>query len=538
MNIERDDARLIELYDTTLRDGAQTAGVHFSLADKIGIIEMLDDFGIDIIEAGWNGANVTDTRLFDHLQRHAPRNSRIAAFCSTHHPARAPQSDPVFLAGTAAEVPVMTLFGKTWDFQVKEALQVSLERNLEIIHDSLSHCRPRFDDLVFDAEHFFDGLKANPDYACRVIETALQAGADCIVLCDTNGGMLPRQIGRALDLLRQRFPGARFGIHGHNDSDTAVANSLAALEHGAVQVQGTINGIGERCGNTNLCSLIPTLAIKYGYRTRFIDQDRLPQLRRLSGRVAEVLRVPVPANQPYVGENAFAHKAGVHIASVLKHPGCYEHVDPERVGHSRRLVISDQSGRVAVGHKIRELGYEAHCEQTLSRLVEEIKRRSSQGYAFDKAELSLELLIHEHLGAADLDLALEHLACEPLPTLAGRRSYRVELAVSLGGRVRFRRAFGEDPVATFESLLLGLVREQVPEFLPLPIRQTAVEVLDETRKRAWVTAQHEQGPPRRSMAVTEACEVQALCLAITECYRWALLNPAAAPQAQNRACLA
>lgn len=493
--------------------------MHFSLNDKLGIIALLDDFGIDLIEAGWNGANVTDTRLFDYLRRQMPRNSRIAAFCSTHHPARSVDSDPVFLAGTAVEVPVMTLFGKSWDFQVTEGLGVSLESNLEIIGESLEYCRSRFDTLVFDAEHFFDGLRANPDYTATVVGTALDAGADRIVLCDTNGGMLPGQIREAVELMRGLFPKANFGFHGHNDSDTAVANSLAAVESGALQMQGTINGIGERCGNTNLCSLIPTLALKCGYRMRHITAERLSQLYALSYQVAEVVRVPVSSNQPYVGENAFTHKAGVHIASVLKHPGCYEHVDPQRVGQRRHLVISEQSGHAAISHKLAELGYEECKEDVLRQLVDEIKQRSSQGYVFDKADLSLELLIHEHLGDSQ-QLVVEHLACVPLPQVGATQYFRLELGISLDGHLRFRRCFSDSPVATFQDMLLGLVRSVLPEFAPLEIQQIVVEPLDATRKRAWVTIRH--GQPKRGMAVADCCNERAQCLAIAECYRWAL----------------
>lgn len=523
MEVER-GAKLVELYDTTLRDGAQTKGVHFSFNDKLSIIALLDDFGIDIIEAGWNGANVTDTRLFDYLRRQIPRNSRIAAFCSTYHPLRSADSDPVFMAGTAVEVPVMTLFGKSWDFQVTEGLGVSLERNLEIVAESLEYCRSRFDTLVFDAEHFFDGLHANPDYATAVVETAvvetaLGAGADCIVLCDTNGGMLPGQVREAMELMRRLFPQANFGIHGHNDSDTAVANSLMAVECGALQVQGTINGIGERCGNTNLCSLIPTLALKCGYRMHHVTPERLNQLYALSHQVAEVVRVPVSSNQPYVGENAFTHKAGMHIASVLKHPGCYEHVDPERVGQRRHLVISDQSGRVAISHKLAELGYEECKEDVLRYLVEEIKHRSSQGYVFDKADLSLELLIHERLGNPQ-QLVIEHLVCVPLPQVGVAQYFRLELGTSLGGQLHFLRCFSDSPVATFQDMLLELVRRARPEFAPLQIQQITVEPLDATRKRAWVTVRHDQ--PKRGMAIADCCDVLAQCLAIVECYRWML----------------
>lgn len=512
---------MVELYDTTLRDGAQTNGVHFSLNDKIGIIELLDEFGVDIIEAGWNGANVTDTELFDYLGRSSPRQSRIAAFCSTYHPSRRLDSDPVFLAGTAVDVPVITLFGKSWDFQASEVLKIPLDRNLEIIAESVAYCRSRFDSVMFDAEHFFDGFNANSNYACAVVETALSAGADCIVLCDTNGGTRPSQISQAMTIMSRRFPHARFGIHGHNDMDMAVANSLTAVEHGAVQVQGTINGIGERCGNTNLCSLIPTLVLKSGYRTRFIKQEGLTQLYGLARQVAEVVRVPVSANQPYVGENAFAHKAGVHIASVLKYPRCYEHVVPDQIGHSRRLVISDQSGRGAIGHKLTELGYISCDEWAVSQLLNKIKQYSNQGYAFDKADLSLELLIHASLGGSSHGLVLEHLAHTALPHIGTSPHYKTELAVSIGGKIFFRRGFGGDPVATFHQMLQTLVRDVVPESDTLEIKHAGVETLDDTRKRAWITLL--QGPPKRSMAV-DSCEVRAMCLAIVECYSWSLIT--------------
>lgn len=519
-------AKLVELYDTTLRDGAQTKGVHFSFNDKLDIIALLDDFGIDIIEVGWNGANDTDTRLFDCLRRQMPRNSRIAAFCSTYHPSRSADSDPVFVAGTATEVPVMTLFGKSWDLQVTKGLGVSLERNLEIVAESLQYCRSRFDTLVFDAEHFFDGLCANPDYATTVVGTALDVGADRIVLCDTNGGTLPGQIREAMELMRRLFPHANFGIHGHNDTDTAVTNSLVALECGALQVQGTINGIGERCGNTNLCSLIPTLVLKCGYRTRHITPERLSRLYALSCKVAEVVRVPVSSNQPYVGENAFTHKAGVHIAAVLKHPGCYEHVDPQRVGQRRHLVISEQSGRVAVNHKLVELGYGECDEIILQQLVQEIKHLSSQGYVFDKADLSLELLIHDRLGdPQQQQLVVEHLACVPMPQFGATRCYRIELAISLGdGKTYFRRCFSDSPVTTFQDMMLELARSAMPEFETLTIQQITVESLDATRKRAWVTVLYDQ--PKCGMAIVDHCDVLAQFQVIADCYRWAFRHDA------------
>ncbi len=522
MNNNYSCTRFIELYDTTLRDGAQTKGVHFSLSDKLTIIELLDDFGIDIIEAGWNGANVTDTNLFSELCRRTLRNSRIAAFCSTYRPSLSVDSDPVFSAGTAVDVPVMTLFGKSWDFQVREGLKISLERNIDIIAESLAHCRQRFDTVIFDAEHFFDGLEANPDYSLAVVEAALNAGADRIVLCDTNGGKLPGQIRQAMETVRNRFPGANFGFHGHNDADTAVANSLAAVDGGALQVQGTINGIGERCGNTNLCSLIPNLALKCGYQMKFITPNRLALLRPLSCRVSEVMRLPVTENQPYVGDNAFTHKAGVHIASVLKHPGCYEHIEPQWVGHRRELVVSEQSGRVAISHKLKGMGYKTCEEATLKRLVDEIKRLSSQGYAFDRAEIALELLIHDMLGEQGKGLTLEHLSCVPLAGIESSQLFRIEIALCIAGSVRFRRHFSEYPVAAIQSMLLELMREEWADFEPPRIQQVSVEALSSGHLRAWVALGADN--TSRSMVVTGAGERAAQCLAVVESYRWAWLN--------------
>lgn len=519
MNNKHSRTALVELYDTTLRDGAQTKGVHFSLSDKLAIIELLDDFGIDIIEAGWNGANVTDTRLFKEMGRRTLANSRIAAFCSTYHPSRNIDSDPVFTAGTAVDVPVMTLFGKSWDFQVSEGLKISLERNVDIITQSLAYCRRRFDTLVFDAEHFFDGFDANPDYSLAVIEAALEAGADRVVLCDTNGGRMPGQIRQAVDIVRNRFPDANFGIHGHNDADTAVANTVAAVEGGVLQVQGTINGIGERCGNTNLCSLIPNLALKCDYRMTFVTPERLALLRALSRRVAEVIRVPVADSQPYVGDNAFTHKAGVHIASVLKHPGCYEHIQPHWVGHRRELVISEQSGRMAISHKLESMGYEAHDEATLRRLVEKIKRLSSQGYSFDRAEISLELLIHEMLGDPGTGPTLDHLTCEPLPSIGPGRLYRIELALSFAGKMRFRRQFSEHSVTTVQDMLLELIREEWAGFEPPSIQEVNAETLNDGRHCAWVDIS--PGKSSRAMVVTGAGKQAAQCLAVVESYRWA-----------------
>lgn len=439
-------SEFIELYDTTLRDGAQTRGIQYTVDDKLQIIRMLDDFGIDMIECGWNGSNTTDTDVFRSLSSLSLNKSRLAAFSSSCCVGKRPENDDRFQRSVAVDVPVMTLFSKFWDFQIRHALNTTVEHNLELIHRSVEYCRERFDCVIVDAEHFFDGYKANSQVAESAIREAVLAGADRIVLCDTNGGTLPGEVSRIVERLVSVFPDTHFGVHCHNDTDMAVANSIVAVESGAMHIQGTINGIGERCGNANLCSVIPNLILKYNRPPRHIPRESLSQLKKMANDVARVARWRIPPNQAYVGEDAFTHKAGVHISSVLKYPECYEHVVPESVGNARCLPLSEQSGRAAVKHKVSAMGYtinDAEAEYLLSS----IKDQCGAGLLLDEAEASLDLLIHREMNRRDNTqpvVDIIHARVTELPDTHDGIRYATEVAMSIDGRTFFSRAFGQD----------------------------------------------------------------------------------------------
>jgi 2-isopropylmalate synthase len=382
-------------YDSTLRDGAQTYGVDFSAADKEAIAHELDRLGIDYVEGGWPGANPTDDAFFASPPK--LKRSRLAAFGMTRRAGRSADNDPGLAALVGAGTKVVCVVGKAWDFHVGVALGVGLDENLAMIGDSVAHVRRHVDEVIFDAEHFFDGHKANPAYALACVEAAHAAGARWVVLCDTNGGSLPDEIERiAADVVR-RVPGRFLGIHCHDDTGNAVANSLAAVRAGVRQVQGTLNGLGERCGNANLITLIPTLVLKMGYASAVQPAD-LTQLTHVSRLVDERLNRQPNRGAPYVGENAFAHKGGIHAQAVEKDPRSYEHVEPALVGNHRHIVVSDQAGRSNLLARFRELGIDIDADDPkVAKLVETVKRREFYGYAYDGAEASFELLARDAL---------------------------------------------------------------------------------------------------------------------------------------------
>ncbi len=401
------DKNRVYLFDSTLRDGAQTQGVDFSAADKRAITVALDELGVDYIEGGWPGANPTDDAFFDALPK--TKRGRIVAFGMTRRPGRSPENDPGLSSVLRAPSPVACLVGKTWDFHVDLALQTSLEENLVMIADSLALAVRRKEEAQFDAEHFFDGFKANKDYALACLRSAAEAGAVWITLCDTNGGTLPAEVAQIVAEVRAALPDAQLGIHCHNDTENAVANSLAAVDVGARMVQGTINGLGERCGNANLISLIPSLALKTGYTTG-VDAEGLRHLTSVSLLLDERLNSNPQANRPYVGANAFAHKGGLHVSAVAKDPRSYEHIEPDLVGNSRHIVVSDQAGRSNIIARLTELGInqDALGEAKLAgRLVEEVKAKEYQGYAFEGAPASFELLARRLLGEVPGYFSLE-----------------------------------------------------------------------------------------------------------------------------------
>lgn len=390
------------IYDTTLRDGAQREGLSLSVEDKLNIARRLDELGVPFIEGGWPGANPKDGQFFSQLQQHPLQQAEVVAFCSTRRPHKLAAEDVTLAAALAARTNWVTLFGKSWDLHVTESLKTDLRENLAMIYDSVAYLRQQGRRVIYDAEHWFDGYFNNPAYAVQTLEAAIRAGAEWIVLCDTNGGMLPHQITEVVRTVSQwlvtlnlEHP-PQLGIHTHNDGDLAVANALNAVLEGAVMVQGTINGYGERCGNANLCSLIPNLQLKLGHHC--LAPEKLAMLTATSRYVSEVVNLAPNDHAPYVGLSAFAHKGGIHVSAVERNPKTYEHIDPGEIGNLRRIVISDQSGLSNIMAKARSFGLHLDRSNPTSRqLLQRLKHLEDEGYQFEAAEASFELLMREAL---------------------------------------------------------------------------------------------------------------------------------------------
>jgi 2-isopropylmalate synthase len=388
------------LFDTTLRDGAQTQGVDFSVEDKRQIALALDGLGIDYVEGGWPGANPTDTAFF--AERPPLSRARFTAFGMTKRAGRSAANDPGLSSVLDAKADAVCLVGKTWDFHVDVALEIPRADNVDGIAESIAAVAARGREPLFDAEHFFDGYKANPDYALDCVRAAHGAGARWLVLCDTNGGTLPEEVYAIVSAVKAKLPSAALGIHAHNDTEQAVAISLAALRGGARQIQGTLNGLGERCGNANLCALLPTLLLKEPYASQFetgVSAEQLKQLVHVSRTLDEILNRAPNRHAAYVGTSAFAHKGGLHSSAVAKDPRTYEHVPPERVGNARKILVSDQAGRSNLLARLAEAGIDVDAKDArIARLLEDIKQREFLGYAYDGAEASFELLARRALG--------------------------------------------------------------------------------------------------------------------------------------------
>ena len=382
------------IFDTTLRDGAQTQGVDFSVDDKLKIASALDNLGVDYIEGGWPGANPTDTEFFQ--KKHSFNNAKLTSFGMTKRTGRSADNDPGLSALLNSNTPAVCIVGKSWDFHVDIALGISNEENLENIKETAKHFVKENKEFMFDAEHFFDGYKANPNYALSCLKAAFDEGARWIVLCDTNGGTLPHEITKIVTEVSKTIPGKNLGIHAHNDTGNAVANSLAAVWAGARQVQGTINGLGERCGNANLMSLIPTFFLKEDFATNFqlkIKPDNIKKLTECSRLLDEILNRKPNKHLPYVGAAAFSHKGGLHVSAVQKDPKTYEHIDPVEVGNSRNIVVSDQSGKSNIISRLKTIGIEIEeSDPKIKKLLDEVKDREFIGYSYDGADASFELL--------------------------------------------------------------------------------------------------------------------------------------------------
>lgn len=469
--------KIIEIYDTTLRDGSQAEDISFSVDDKLRITEKLDELGIHYIEGGWPGSNPKDAEYFKRVKKLSLKNSIIAAFGSTHRPKVKVENDPNVKSLIASEAKIFTIFGKTWDFHVTEALKVSLEENLELIFNTITYLKKYAEKVFFDAEHFFDGYKDNAEYALKCLKTAMQANADCIILCDTNGGTLPAEVAEIVKDVTQSI-NVPLGIHAHNDSDCAVANSIVAITNGAVQVQGTINGFGERCGNANLCSVIPNLQLKLGYRC--IDDHKLKKLTEVSRFVYEIANLIPFKRQPFVGESAFAHKGGVHVSAVRKRPETYEHIRPELVGNRQRILVSDLAGKSNILKKAEEFNIPLEPNSLeVQAIVDAIKTLENEGYQFEGAEASLELLFRKTLGLKRkfFDLigfrVIDEKRKGDEPTFS-----EATIMVKVGKNIEHTASTGNGPVNALDNALRKALERFYPELKKVKLKDYKVRVVN------------------------------------------------------------
>ncbi|MGH9972006.1 MAG: citramalate synthase [Pyrinomonadaceae bacterium] len=461
----------IEIYDTTLRDGMQGEKVNFSVEDKCRIVEQLDDLGVDFIEGGWPGSNPRDVAFFERVRKLNLAHARIAAFGSTRRNSMTCEDDPSVQALLKAETPVVTIFGKAWLLHVTDALRLSPEENLEIISDTVSYLTARVPFVVYDAEHFFDGHRADPLYAVETLRAAAAGGAQRIVLCDTNGGSLPEMVGEVTRQVMAQI-GVPLGIHCHNDGDLAVANTLAAVSAGARHVQGTVNGYGERCGNVNLCSVIPNLQLKLGYEV--LGPERLRKLRATSRFVGEMANLSVDSRAAFIGDSAFAHKGGIHVSAVERNPATYEHIEPETVGNRRRVLVSDLAGRANLFAKARELGLALNDEQ---RVLDELKRLEHDGYEFEAAEASFELLVSKLRGTHQpyFELVGFRVIDEHRGALMPMSEATVK--VKVGNRVEHTAASGNGPVNALDNALRHALERFYPSLAEMRLVDYKVRVI-------------------------------------------------------------
>jgi 2-isopropylmalate synthase len=520
---------VIQLYDTTLRDGTQREGVSLSVDDKLKIARRLDEFGVHYIEGGWPGSNPKDVEFFRRAQSLDLKTAKLAAFGSTRKKDSRPEDDPNLKALLEAETPVVTLVGKSWDLHVTQVLETSLDENLAMIGESVAYTKGHGKEVIYDAEHFFDGYKADPDYALATLRAAADNGADVLVLCDTNGGGLPWEVEAATRAVAAEFD-TPLGIHTHEDAGCATANTLVAVRAGAFHVQGTLNGYGERVANANLCTIIPDLQLKMGYDC--VPPETLTHLTELSRFVAEVANMAHDDYLPYVGASAFAHKGGLHVAAVLKNEDAYQHVNPSLVGNQRRTVVSELSGRGNVADKAQEFGLDVNNQQTRD-VLDKIKQLEAQGFTFEGAEASVELMLRRTHPAYVPPFELIDFM-----VVVERRRGRGLLAeatvkVRVGPKLMHTAAEGNGPVNALDAALRKALLDVYPQLSSVKLNDYKVRILDsDTGTAANVrvlidTVYRSKGITRRWSTVGASANIiEASWRALADSMEYALLNGA------------
>jgi 2-isopropylmalate synthase len=515
----------ILIYDTTLRDGTQREGISLSLDDKLKIAQRLDEFGVDFIEGGWPGSNPKDVEFFRRAPSLGLKHARLAAFGSTRRKNTRPSEDVNLKALIEAQTPVVTLVGKSWELHVIDILETNLEENLAMIRDSIAYCKTKGKEVIYDAEHFFDGYKANPNYALATLEAAARGGANHIVLCDTNGGTLPWEVGDITGAaIKNLGSGIRVGIHTHDDGGCGVANTLAAVKVGAVQVQGTINGYGERVANANLCTIIPNLQLKMGYEC--VPPNNLLGLTELSRYVAELANLTHDDHLPYVGASAFAHKGGIHVAAMLKHPDSYQHIDPNKIGNRQRSVVSELSGRGNLIDKVNQFNLNPESLD-IPKVLEEIKQLEAQGFTFEGAEASIELMLRRTHPAYVPPFEMTDYS-----VMVQRRRGRgpiveATIKVRVGPQIMHTVAEGNGPVNALDAALRKALLGVYPQISGVKLEDYKVRILDGENNTAATTRvliETRQGIRRWSTVGASPNIIDASWRALADSMEYALIS--------------
>jgi 2-isopropylmalate synthase len=522
----------VQLYDTTLRDGAQREGISFSVVDKLNIARKLDELGVHFIEGGWPGSNPKDVEFFKKAQGLTLSHSRLVAFGSTRRPKAKAETDANLIALANAGVKVATIVGKSSAVQVTQVLETTLEENLSMIADSIKYLKGKGLTVFFDAEHFFDGFKASPGYSLRVVKVAAEAGADAVVLCDTNGGSLANEITAAINAVRKQTT-VPLGIHAHNDGELAVANSLAAVNAGVTQVQGTINGYGERCGNANLCSIIPALKLKMGIDC--VTDEQLAKLTEVSHYVSELANLIPDAFSPYVGPSAFSHKAGLHVSGLTKWAESYQHIDPARVGNKPKVLISELSGKENIIYKAKELGLDLPPKgKEAQKLLKQVKLLESRGFQYENASASFELLIHRSkpdyqppFELVDFMVVVEKRRRPPTQKNLEEMLSEATVKVRVGTEIMHTAAEGNGPVNALDQALRKALLRFYPELAQVRLVDYKVRILEEsvgTGAQVRVLIESTEGVDEWRTVGSSTNIIEASWLALADSLEYWLIN--------------